>query len=84
MEEVELRGWIDKLQMRLQTCSLESAQQLQTVLESLVMKKQGLCEMLQHWNGRSVEQRGAGGRSFINQTVALQSDYGDDTDASTQ
>lgn len=56
MEEVELRGWIEKLQMRLQTCSLDSPQQLQTVLESLVMKKQSLCETLQHWNGRWVYQ----------------------------
>lgn len=52
MEEAELRSWIEKLQGRLQACSLDS-QQLQTVLESLVMKKQSLCEMLQYWNGRS-------------------------------
>lgn len=58
MEEVELRGWIDKLQVRLQTCNLDSPQQLQTVLESLVMKKQSLCETLQHWNGRWVCRRG--------------------------
>lgn len=56
MEEVELRGWIEKLQMRLQTCSLDSPQQLQAVLESLVMKKQSLCETLQQWNSRSVCQ----------------------------
>lgn len=55
MEEVELRGWIEKLQMRLQTCSLDSPQQLHTVLESLVMKKQSLCETLQHWNGRLLD-----------------------------
>lgn len=53
MEEAELRSWIDKLQVRLQACALDSPQQVQAVLESLVMKKQGLCEMLQSWNGRS-------------------------------
>ncbi|XP_017276675.1 1-phosphatidylinositol 3-phosphate 5-kinase isoform X4 [Kryptolebias marmoratus] len=52
MEEAELRSWIDKLQGRLQTCSLDSPQQLQAVLESLVVKKQSLCEMLQSWNSR--------------------------------
>lgn len=52
MEEAELRSWIDKLQARLQACCLDSPQQLQVVLESLVMKKQSLCEMLQSWNGR--------------------------------
>ncbi|XP_041662956.1 1-phosphatidylinositol 3-phosphate 5-kinase isoform X9 [Cheilinus undulatus] len=52
MEEAELRSWIDKLQARLQACGLDSPQQLQAVLESLVMKKQSLCEMLQSWNGR--------------------------------
>ncbi len=53
MEEAELRSWIEKLQARLQACGLDSPQQLQVVLESLVMKKQSLCEMLQSWNGRS-------------------------------
>ncbi|XP_070770208.1 1-phosphatidylinositol 3-phosphate 5-kinase [Enoplosus armatus] len=52
MEEAELRSWIEKLQARLQACCLDSPQQLQVVLESLVMKKQSLCEMLQSWNGR--------------------------------
>ncbi|XP_076602261.1 1-phosphatidylinositol 3-phosphate 5-kinase isoform X1 [Chaetodon auriga] len=52
MEEAELRSWIDKLQARLQACALDSPQQLQALLESLVMKKQSLCEMLQYWNGR--------------------------------
>ncbi|XP_027137719.1 1-phosphatidylinositol 3-phosphate 5-kinase isoform X3 [Larimichthys crocea] len=52
MEEAELRNWIEKLQARLQACCLDSPQQLQIVLESLVMKKQSLCEMLQYWNGR--------------------------------
>ncbi|KAM9342605.1 1-phosphatidylinositol 3-phosphate 5-kinase isoform 2-T2 [Pholidichthys leucotaenia] len=52
MEEVELRTWIEKLQVRLQACGLDSPQQLQVVLESLVVKKQSLCEMLQSWNTR--------------------------------
>ncbi|XP_028250031.1 1-phosphatidylinositol 3-phosphate 5-kinase isoform X6 [Parambassis ranga] len=52
MEEAELRSWIDKLQARLQVCGLDSPQQLQAVLDSLVMKKQSLCEMLQSWNSR--------------------------------
>lgn len=52
MEEAELRNWIEKLQARLQACGLDSPQQLQAVLESLVMKKQSLCEMLQSWNSR--------------------------------
>lgn len=52
MEEAELRSWIEKLQARLQACGVDSPQQLQIVLESLVMKKQSLCEMLQYWNGR--------------------------------
>ncbi|KAM8858019.1 1-phosphatidylinositol 3-phosphate 5-kinase isoform 1-T1 [Synchiropus picturatus] len=55
MEEAELRSWIEKLQARLQSCVLDSPQQLQTVLESLVMKKQSLCEMLQSWNNRLQE-----------------------------
>ncbi|XP_013887897.1 1-phosphatidylinositol 3-phosphate 5-kinase isoform X2 [Austrofundulus limnaeus] len=55
MEEAELRSWIEKLQVRLQTCSLDSPQQLQVVLESLVVKKQSLCEMLQSWNNRLQE-----------------------------
>ncbi|XP_061547176.1 1-phosphatidylinositol 3-phosphate 5-kinase isoform X4 [Phycodurus eques] len=52
MEEAELRSWIEKLQARLQACCLDSPQQLQAVLESLVVKKQSLCEMLQSWNSR--------------------------------
>ncbi|XP_068185209.1 1-phosphatidylinositol 3-phosphate 5-kinase isoform X2 [Antennarius striatus] len=52
MEEAELRSWTEKLQVRLQACGVDSSQQLQVVLESLVMKKQSLCEMLQYWNGR--------------------------------
>lgn len=53
MEEAELRSWIEKFQARLQSCGQVSPQQLHTVLESLVMKKQSLCEMLQYWNSRS-------------------------------
>ncbi|XP_056145543.1 1-phosphatidylinositol 3-phosphate 5-kinase isoform X2 [Lampris incognitus] len=52
MEEAELRGWIEKLQVRLQACGLDSPQLLQAVLESVVMKKQSLCETLQSWNSR--------------------------------
>nr|XP_023661863.1 1-phosphatidylinositol 3-phosphate 5-kinase isoform X1 [Paramormyrops kingsleyae] len=52
MEEAELRSWIEKLQARLLSCTLDSAQQLQAVLESVVVKKQGLCESLQSWNTR--------------------------------
>ncbi|XP_056611388.1 1-phosphatidylinositol 3-phosphate 5-kinase isoform X3 [Triplophysa dalaica] len=52
MEESELRGWIEKLQGRLQTSIIDSPQQLQAVLESVVIKKQSLCETLQSWNNR--------------------------------
>lgn len=52
MEESELRGWIEKLQVRLQTSTIDSPQQLQAVQESVVVKKQGLCETLQSWNNR--------------------------------
>ncbi|XP_055361271.1 1-phosphatidylinositol 3-phosphate 5-kinase isoform X2 [Betta splendens] len=52
MEEAELRSWIEKLQARLQACGVDSPQQLQAVLESLVIKKQSLCETLQSWNSR--------------------------------
>ncbi|XP_061092625.1 1-phosphatidylinositol 3-phosphate 5-kinase isoform X1 [Conger conger] len=52
MEEVELRSWIEKLQARLLSCGLDAPQQLQAVLESVVMKKQSLCETLQSWNSR--------------------------------
>uniref|UniRef100_A0A8C2ZQ11 1-phosphatidylinositol 3-phosphate 5-kinase n=1 Tax=Cyclopterus lumpus TaxID=8103 RepID=A0A8C2ZQ11_CYCLU len=52
MEDAELRSWIEKLQVKIQACGLDSPQQVQAVLESLVMKKQGLCEMLQSWNSR--------------------------------
>ncbi len=52
MEESELRSWIEKLQVRVQTSTMDSPQQLQAVLESVVVKKQGLCETLQSWNNR--------------------------------
>ncbi|XP_045068034.1 1-phosphatidylinositol 3-phosphate 5-kinase-like isoform X3 [Coregonus clupeaformis] len=52
MEEADLRSWIEKLQARLQSCGSDSPQQLQTVLESVVVKKQSLCETLQSWNNR--------------------------------
>ncbi|XP_028663874.2 1-phosphatidylinositol 3-phosphate 5-kinase isoform X2 [Erpetoichthys calabaricus] len=51
MEEVELRNWIEKHQARLLQCSVDT-QQLQLALESVVVKKQNLCEMLQSWNSR--------------------------------
>lgn len=50
MEEDELRSWMEKLQGRLQASSADTPQQLQAVLESVVMKKQSLCETLQSWN----------------------------------
>ena len=52
MEDAELRAWIEKLQARLQACGVDSPQHLQTVLESVVLKKQSLCETLQSWNTR--------------------------------
>ncbi|XP_041118467.1 1-phosphatidylinositol 3-phosphate 5-kinase-like isoform X2 [Polyodon spathula] len=51
MEEVEIRNWIEKLQARLQSF-LDTPQQLQAALESIIVKKQSLCEMLQSWNNR--------------------------------
>ncbi|XP_030642124.1 1-phosphatidylinositol 3-phosphate 5-kinase isoform X2 [Chanos chanos] len=55
MEEAELRSWIEKLQARLQVCGSDSPQQLQAVLESVVVRKQNLCETLQSWNTRLQE-----------------------------
>ncbi|XP_060113445.1 1-phosphatidylinositol 3-phosphate 5-kinase [Heteronotia binoei] len=52
MEEVEFRNWIEKIQARMLSASLDTPQQLQSVFESLVTKKQNLCEMLQAWNNR--------------------------------
>ncbi|XP_067404848.1 1-phosphatidylinositol 3-phosphate 5-kinase isoform X2 [Emydura macquarii macquarii] len=52
MEEVEFRNWVEKIQARMLSTSLDTPQQLQSVFESLIAKKQGLCEMLQAWNNR--------------------------------
>ncbi|XP_046701901.1 1-phosphatidylinositol 3-phosphate 5-kinase isoform X3 [Silurus meridionalis] len=52
MEEGELRSWMEKLQGRLQASALDTPQQLQAILESVVMKKQSLCETLQCWNSK--------------------------------
>ncbi|XP_032301890.1 1-phosphatidylinositol 3-phosphate 5-kinase isoform X3 [Coturnix japonica] len=52
MEEGEFRNWTEKIQARLLSSSLDTPQQLQSVFESLIAKKQGLCEMLQAWNSR--------------------------------
>ncbi|KAM4698369.1 1-phosphatidylinositol 3-phosphate 5-kinase [Rhinophrynus dorsalis] len=52
MEEVEFRNWIEKLQARLLSSNLDTTQQLQSVFESMIAKKQSLCEMLQAWNNR--------------------------------
>ncbi|XP_049341276.1 1-phosphatidylinositol 3-phosphate 5-kinase isoform X7 [Astyanax mexicanus] len=52
MEEAELRNCIEKLQVRLQGSGVETPQQLQALLESVVVRKQGLCETLQCWNSK--------------------------------
>ncbi|XP_058405715.1 1-phosphatidylinositol 3-phosphate 5-kinase isoform X7 [Diceros bicornis minor] len=52
MEEGEFKNWIEKMQARLLSSSLDTPQQLQSVLESLIAKKQSLCEVLQAWNNR--------------------------------
>ncbi|XP_052532005.1 1-phosphatidylinositol 3-phosphate 5-kinase isoform X9 [Tympanuchus pallidicinctus] len=52
MEEGEFRNWTEKIQARLLSSSLDTPQQLQSIFESLIAKKQGLCEMLQAWNSR--------------------------------
>ncbi|KAJ7345305.1 hypothetical protein JRQ81_001255 [Phrynocephalus forsythii] len=52
MEEVEFRNWIEKIQARMLSSSLDTPQQLHSVAESLIAKKQSLCEMLQAWNNR--------------------------------
>ncbi|XP_067994520.1 1-phosphatidylinositol 3-phosphate 5-kinase isoform X5 [Melanerpes formicivorus] len=52
MEEGEFLNWTEKIQARLHSSSLDTPQQLQSVFESLIAKKQGLCEMLQAWNSR--------------------------------
>ncbi|XP_063093453.1 1-phosphatidylinositol 3-phosphate 5-kinase isoform X6 [Cavia porcellus] len=55
MEEVEFKSWIEKMQARLMSCSVDAPQQLQSVFESLIAKKQSLCEVLQAWNNRLQE-----------------------------
>ncbi|XP_068101047.1 1-phosphatidylinositol 3-phosphate 5-kinase isoform X2 [Hyperolius riggenbachi] len=52
MEEVDLRNWIEKLQARMLSPNMDTHQQLQSVFESMIAKKQSLCEMLQAWNNR--------------------------------
>ncbi|XP_020636368.3 1-phosphatidylinositol 3-phosphate 5-kinase isoform X2 [Pogona vitticeps] len=52
MEEGEFRNWIEKIQARVLSSSLDTPQQLHSVAESLITKKQSLCEMLQAWNNR--------------------------------
>ncbi|XP_063788779.1 1-phosphatidylinositol 3-phosphate 5-kinase isoform X2 [Pseudophryne corroboree] len=55
MEEVEFRNWIEKLQARMLASNMDTSQQLQSVFESMIVKKQSLCEMLQAWNNRLQE-----------------------------
>ncbi|XP_069471711.1 1-phosphatidylinositol 3-phosphate 5-kinase isoform X3 [Ambystoma mexicanum] len=53
MEEVEFRNWVEKTQARMMSSSsMGTPQQMQSVFESLIIKKQSLCEMLQAWNTR--------------------------------
>ncbi|KAG9461883.1 hypothetical protein GDO78_015473, partial [Eleutherodactylus coqui] len=52
LEEVEFRNWIEKLQARMLCSNIDAPQQLQSVFESVIVKKQSLCEMLQAWNNR--------------------------------
>ncbi|XP_063503921.1 1-phosphatidylinositol 3-phosphate 5-kinase isoform X14 [Pongo pygmaeus] len=52
MEEGEFKNWIEKMQARLMSSSVDTPQQLQSVFESLIAKKQSLCEVLQAWNNR--------------------------------
>ncbi|XP_072597682.1 1-phosphatidylinositol 3-phosphate 5-kinase isoform X6 [Vulpes vulpes] len=52
MEEGEFKNWIEKMQVRLMSSSVDTPQQLQSVFESLIAKKQSLCEVLQAWNNR--------------------------------
>lgn len=53
MEEGEFKSWTEKMQARLMSSCVDTPQQLQSVLESLIAKKQSLCEALQAWNSRS-------------------------------
>ncbi|KAM9664643.1 1-phosphatidylinositol 3-phosphate 5-kinase isoform 9-T10 [Trichechus inunguis] len=52
MEEGEFKNWIEKMQARLMSSSVDTPQQLQSIFESLIAKKQSLCEVLQAWNNR--------------------------------
>nr|XP_012607557.1 1-phosphatidylinositol 3-phosphate 5-kinase isoform X7 [Microcebus murinus] len=52
MEEGEFKNWTEKMQARLMSSSVDTPQQLQSVFESLIAKKQSLCEVLQAWNNR--------------------------------
>ncbi|XP_029462249.1 1-phosphatidylinositol 3-phosphate 5-kinase isoform X2 [Rhinatrema bivittatum] len=52
MEEVEFQNWIEKIQARMLSQLMDTPQQLHSVFESLIAKKQSLCEMLQAWNNR--------------------------------
>lgn len=58
MEEGEFKNWIEKMQARLMSSSVDTPQQLQSVFESLIAKKQSLCEVLQAWNNRYALQSG--------------------------
>lgn len=59
MEEGEFKNWIEKMQARLMSSSVDTPQQLQSVFESLIAKKQSLCEVLQAWNNRCALPSGA-------------------------
>ncbi|KAM9305916.1 1-phosphatidylinositol 3-phosphate 5-kinase [Gastrophryne carolinensis] len=52
MEEVEFRNWIEKLQSRMLSPDTDTPCQLQSIFESMIVKKQSLCEILQAWNNR--------------------------------
>ncbi|XP_077011025.1 1-phosphatidylinositol 3-phosphate 5-kinase isoform X8 [Tamandua tetradactyla] len=52
MEEGEFKNWTEKMQARLMSSSIDTPQQLQSIFESLIAKKQSLCEVLQAWNNR--------------------------------
>lgn len=52
MEEGEFKNWTEKMQARLMSSSVDTPQQLQSIFESLIAKKQSLCEVLQAWNSR--------------------------------
>ncbi|KAM5229060.1 1-phosphatidylinositol 3-phosphate 5-kinase isoform 2-T2 [Ctenodactylus gundi] len=55
MEEGEFKNWVEKMQARLLSSSVDAPQQLQSIFESLIAKKQSLCEVLQAWNTRLQE-----------------------------